>query len=197
MSINLIDDLKKIIKQGNYDLPGCYGAYQHYEPYFNELRDLFTFKKPIQREAEEKFNINRNNNKPVVAIHYRRGDYLLVSSLNLQDDYYKKTLSFFPSQSFQFMVFSDDIPFCKTLPYLQGKTVTFSEGTSKEVDMQIISLCDHAIIANSSFSLWGALLNRKDNKTVICPYDYMGPSAGVHTWFNGNYFPKQWQAIKG
>ena len=57
-------------------------------------------------------------------------------------------------------------------------------------DMCLMSLCDHMIIANSTFSFWGAYLNRNPNKTIVCPYAWGNPG------MDGKYFPKDWVSLK-
>jgi len=51
--------------------------------------------------------------------------------------------------------------------------------------MAVMSLCDHNIIANSSYSWWAAFLNRHEDKIIVCPDDYLG--AGIVEYINENY----------
>jgi len=59
-----------------------------------------------------------------------------------------------------------------------------------------MTLCDHNIVANSSFSWWGAYLNNSSEKIVVCPEDYIGPSDKKGQFINKNYYPKDWIALK-
>jgi len=61
-------------------------------------------------------------------------------------------------------------------------------------DMCLMTLCDHNIIANSTFSWWGAYLNQNPDKRVICPYNYLNHPS-LNNIINGNYFPKEWISI--
>ena len=76
------------------------------------------------------------------------------------------------------MVFSNDMAWCESyLPgLLPGKKVVYvdwNKGAESYVDMQLMSLCRHNIIANSSFSWWGAWLNRNPQKVVVAPERWM------------------------
>ena len=63
------------------------------------------------------------------------------------------------------------------------------------VDMYLMTLCDGNIIANSTFSFWGAFLNRHENKKVVCPHDFIGENVKEYLYINGNYYPESWIAI--
>ncbi len=105
-----------------------------------------------------------------VSIHVRRGDYVTPPHntfyYNLTGtEYYQKAIAQFPDE--KFLVFSDDIEWCKT--YFLGDRFEFSEGKTEVDDMNLMASCKHNIIANSSFSWWGAWLNPNPNKIVIAP----------------------------
>jgi hypothetical protein len=59
--------------------------------------------------------------------------------------------------------------------------------------MCLMTICDHNIIANSSFHWWGAYLNKNSNNKVICPHNYLNDKR--FDYINGNWFPKEWNAI--
>ena len=104
-----------------------------------------------------------------VSIHVRRGDYVTQHKnfyYNLTEtDYYTLAMAHFPDD--KFLIFSDDIEWCKTR--FLGERFEFSEGKSDVEDMNLMASCKHNIIANSSFSWWGAWLNPNPNKVVIGP----------------------------
>lgn len=102
-----------------------------------------------------------------VAIHVRRGDYLLFSHQypNLMEtDYYVEAMKEFEGK--KFIVFSDDIEWCKQQDIFNG--CEFSEGNNEVQDLNIMASCLGIITANSSYSWWAAFLGSKDKK-VICP----------------------------
>lgn len=105
--------------------------------------------------------------KPIdmVAIHVRRGDYVnnpFYVDLT-QTDYYERAMAEFPNASF--LVFSDDIPWCKKQDLF--KDCEFSEGNDEITDLNLMAGCKGLIMANSSFSWWGAFLG--EEKKVIAP----------------------------
>lgn len=116
-----------------------------------------------------------------VSIHVRRGDYLSQTYsdkfLTLGRDYYetavKKIME--ASENPKFFIFSDDAQFVQEeFGWLENKViVTNNTGNDSFRDMQLMSLCKHNIIANSTFSQWGAILNRNEGRTVLYPAAYM------------------------
>lgn len=100
----------------------------------------------------------------MVAIHVRRGDYVNNSFyVDLtQTDYYSRAMDMFIDASF--LVFSDDIEWCKKQPMFAN--CEFSEGNNEIVDMNLMAGCTGHIIANSSFSWWGAYISPFSKKVV-------------------------------
>jgi hypothetical protein len=75
-----------------------------------------------------------------------------------------------------FLVFSDDMEWCKE--NFIGDQFIFVEGENDVTDLWIMSYCKHNIIANSSFSWWGAWLNDYKHKIVVAPLKWFGPAKG-------------------
>ena len=88
------------------------------------------------------------------------------------------------------MFFSDDIDWCKE-NFGDKENIFFSNNTSDIIDLAAITLCDHNIISNSGFGLWGAVLNKNNNRRVICPSKYLKNDYAVphfnHTWFPDDF----------
>lgn len=114
--------------------------------------------------------------KDTCSIHVRRGNYLERQNYHpvLTLDYYKKAISIIGSGK-HYLIFSNDITWCKeNLDFIEKKT--FIEENTDYQDLYLMSMCKDNIIANSSFSWWGAWLNKTHNKKVICPSIWFGPS---------------------
>ena len=149
----------------NMVLFGYYQSEKYFKDFEDVIREDFTFRNPTDIKIEP----------GTTSLHVRRGDYV-----NLPDfhplctlDYYKEATSLFPDQ--KFLVFSDDLEWCKV--NIKGENIKYSEGTSAVEDLQRMRLCDNHIIANSSFSWWGAWLGANDNKRVVAPKKWFGPDA--------------------
>jgi hypothetical protein len=92
----------------------------------------------------------------------------------------------------KFLVFSDDIAWCKqNFPDVDGKFVCI-EGNQDYEDLTLMSLCENNIIANSSFSWWGAYLNGKDEAIKVIPAKWFGIAMSHNT---KDLYPKGWIKI--
>ncbi|MCD7883764.1 MAG: alpha-1,2-fucosyltransferase [Lachnospiraceae bacterium] len=141
-------------------------------PIEKKIRSVFTFHELNDKKNAETAKKIMDSNS--VSIHIRRGDYLQTSNLGgvIGEDYYKKAIDYIEKrvQNPVYIVFSDEIEWCRhTLKNLKAVFVDWNTGTDSYKDMQLMSLCKHNIIANSSFSWWGAWLNPNENKIVIMP----------------------------
>jgi len=108
------------------------------------------------------------------SIHVRRQDYLQLSDYhhNLTVDYYKKAIwTLNPFKVDKFLVFSDDIKWCKET-FTEDHFI-FMDSVDYIALYQMI-LCDHNIIANSSLSWWGAYLDENFSKVIIAPEKWFG-----------------------
>ena len=113
-----------------------------------------------------------------VCINVRRGDYLkpdVRKRLGLLDiRWFYKCMSFFPKNQ-KYLIVSDDIPWCKE--QFKGDNFLFADKEVKgwnkiDCDLYIQTLCAHNIIANSTFSWWGAYLNTNKNRKVYYPHRF-------------------------
>lgn len=175
----------------NWDIHGIFNTFVYWHDHRNLILNEFKFKDEIHEKAKKYLN---NISGIKVSIHFRRTDYLKVSSLNLTEKYYKEAISTISRKipNFKLIVFSDDMEWCKQ--NIKGDNIIYCEDFINYEDMCIMSLCDHNIIANSCFSWWGAYLNENLNKIVVCPNEYANDT-NVN-FMNGNYFPKDWISIK-
>ena len=152
------------------------------EGYFSDIRDkiynTFSFRRTLSAYCESVMNEIMNTNS--VSIHVRRGNYLLFDTYKgiCDKEYYKRAIEYVAGkiQNPHFFFFSDDIQWCReNLSELTDK-YSFVENNNPQdnyVDMQLMSCCKHNIIAHSSFSWWGAWLNRNPDRIVVAPYKWV------------------------
>jgi len=150
---------------------------EKYFPHVTELiKQEFRFKEELLSEYTKSiaYKIKGRNS---VAIHIRRGDYLNKEYGNgftgcTDICYYKKAINYMYEKLDNpiFYVFSDDSEYAKK--HFSGsnmEVVDGNKGVDSWQDMYLMSICSHNIIANSSFSWWGAFLNANSEKIVIAP----------------------------
>lgn len=154
----------------------CYfeGYWQHYR-YFEGMQDVLrnTFQFPTPNDNNLKAS-REMNTVPSIGIHVRRGDYVgnkgFGGVCNLE--YYKKAIQLLNvNEGSRFFVFSNDIEWCEKelQPFMKNVTyVDWNIGKDSHWDIFLMSQCDQLIIANSSFSWWGAYLNKRAKK-IIAP----------------------------
>ena len=153
-------------------------GYWQNELYFSDIREL------LLRELSPISSMNDLGNaylEPIknsnsVSLHVRRGDYLNLKNVGVLDvDYYMKAVEYIRTNVEKpiFFIFSDDLEWCKnSLGFLEG--CIYVDRTQTEIDdLKLMSFCRHNIIANSSFSWWGAWLNQNPKKTVIAPKGWL------------------------
>lgn len=111
-----------------------------------------------------------------VSLHIRRGDYVGTSFDCVKNEYYTKAISYMEKHLNHpyFFVFSDDIGYAEKMFETKNNIMIVRENQGKNSyrDMYFMSMCKHNIICNSTFSYWGARLNKNENKKVILPKTY-------------------------
>jgi len=164
-------------KKINY-IDGLYlvGYFQS-EKYF--LHNRSSILKLFEPTKSDKEYINKKYhhllNKKNCSVHVRRGDYLKIQDHHVlcSLDYYKEASKIIGEDT-NFIIFSDDIQWCKE--NLHFKNCHYIENENDYIEMYLMSMCDDNIIANSSFSWWGAWLNQNKDKKVIAPKKWFGQS---------------------
>ena len=152
------------------DLVGYFQTEKYFKHIEDEIREDFTFDEELLGVC--KSFIDENFDSDVISLHIRRGDYVVNPNHPTQTmEYYEEALSKLPD--LPVIVFSDDPSWCKEQSLFSGDRFVISEENATDADLCLMSLCSYHIIANSSFSWWGAWL-AKSNK-VIAPKN----------WFSG------------
>lgn len=182
----------------------CYldGFWQS-EKYFRENRKEILAKVSLKHHLPDECQAFAEliKNTVSVSLHIRRGDYAKLTSANLFHgllpiSYYIKALDYLNSklQNYTVFVFSDDLEWARANLKLQQPTVYVDYQTQNKTasDLMLMSWCKHNVIANSSYSWWGAWLNQHEGKQVVAP----------SPWFRKNdintkdLLPDNWKKIE-
>lgn len=167
---------------------GFFQSEKYFKHIENEIRLDFCFKDEILEPCKEMVSSIGDD---IISLHIRRTDYLHDTNHTVLDlDYYIRALSMF-NTNLPVIVFSDDVEWCKTQSLFCDDRFMISESENNYIDMCLMSLCDNHIIANSSFSWWGAWLSKSDN--VIAPVKWFG-EGNMHKETK-DLIPDRWKRI--
>ncbi len=175
---NFIFNPKILEIKNNCYLSGVWQSEKYFKGFEEIIKKDFTLKNKPSLETENWLKKISEGNS--VSIHIRRGDYINNQKTNtlhgiLNMDYYKKAIDFINSKTTSpvFFVFSDDIEWAKQNLKINHQTFFVSNANILDYEEIIImSKCRHNIIANSTFSWWGAWLNENNAKIVITPKEW-------------------------
>ena len=185
-------------KLSKYKIKRLIGDWQeqkYVEPIYGRITELFKFNESHLSEKVKEIALQINE-KNTVAVHVRKGDYTDHKNKNIfglcSDSYYFNAIKIIKNQlivNLIFYIFSDDIHYAKSL--IGNKSNYIYINSNSEIDdLFLMHKCKHQIIANSTFSWWGATLNNNVNKVVIYPkpwFDYSGKESV--------YIPTKWIPI--
>lgn len=187
---------EQVLKREPAYLTGYFQSEKYFKDIETQVRKAFIFSDkiwegidPDTKQRMENY-LEQIRGASAVALHVRRGDYLTTSEVFggiCTQEYYVRAIKRVLAEVYDavFFVFSNDTQWVKEwIPGLckegeiegQGRFVVI-EGTTEDtgyLDLLLMSRCRHYILANSSFSWWGAYLNPSDDKLVIAP----------SVWFN-------------
>lgn len=174
---------------------GYWGQSKFFEKYRNEILKVFSF--PKITDNNNLHAIDFIKSKKTAFIHVRRGDYINHPTLGgvCTVEYYVRAIHRLRTEFNynHFIVFSNDIPWCREtfkeqLSDSETLFVDWNKGVNSFRDMQLMSYCQSGIIANSSFSYWGAWLS--DAEIILRP----------EKWTNGEGYlkdilPEKWERV--
>lgn len=160
------------------DIYGYFQTEKYFKKYKEEIKKEFEFSEKVSSFCKS-FRKTIPSEK-VISLHVRRGDYLKIQHIHpiCSMNYYQEAMSCFDQDS-SFLIFSDDMPWC--MENFRGNRYSFFQNNHHN-SLCMMSICDGHIIANSSYSWWGAWLGNVDN--VIAPKNWFG----IHP-----QAPKNWQ----
>lgn len=156
----------------NTALLGYFQSDKYFQRYQDIIRKDFAFKDKVL-DTVVPFMKQLNGQKEIVSIHVRRGDYVNLQQFHplCSKEYYNEAID--TMGDCKFLVFSDDIEWCKSA-FGYGRDIVYSNLPDHISDLCAMTMCDHNIIANSSFSWWGAWLNNNKDKKVVAPTKWFG-----------------------
>ena len=176
-------------ENGFYNLDGYFQSERYFENCRDIIKEQFTFKPDFIEHCKSKFN---HFDKPTIAIHIRRGDYVNnPSHHNLTISYYLNALSKLDWKNSNLLFFSDDQEFTKW--HFGCLPNAYFSNRSEIEDLCLMSLCDNFIIANSSFSWWAAWLGEKKDSIIIRPKNHFAGGQLKHDI--KDLYPKRWVEI--
>lgn len=189
------DDNEKTI----INLHGYFQSEKYFEHCKEEIKTQFEFSDNIKKSCNNiiKEIKQTNPNKIIVSLHLRFGDYVdnpYYAQLT-QNGYYERAIEYIYdhgnnevcAQDILFLVFSDDKQ--KAQDYVEQLRVYDTQSikylilanTTESQDFCLMSMCEHNIIANSSFSWWASYLNKNENKKIIAPHNWFGKDTVLDT----------------
>lgn len=182
-------EMKKNI---NYDF---YGYFQS-PLYFNKikLQSILEFNNKYNYIIK-KYNEYKENHKEcnIISIHIRRGDLIQAKQYgpSINTSYLQRSINLMRKniKNIVWLIFSDDITWCKNK--LKLKEPIYYPNGKLEDDFILMSLCDHHIISNSTYSWWASYINQK-NKIVICPKEWFYKDFLKPNEHDNDLIPKYW-----
>jgi hypothetical protein len=169
-------------------LQGYFQSEKYFKHIETEIKEDFEFKDEILIPCKEMISDIENP----ISLHIRRTDYLTnPNHTALSLDYYQKALEEFDKDS-TVLVFSDDPEWCNQQELFSDDRFLIAEGNTNYVDLCLMTLCTGHIIANSSFSWWGAWL--ANSKNIIAPSDWFKGSENEHL-DTKDLIPENWMII--
>jgi len=167
--------------QGSIYLDGFFQTEKYFIDKEKEIRADLILKDSLGPKAQE-VSAKIKNAENSISFHVRRGDYVSDPKTNqhhgtCDSEYYSKALEYIISETgndIEVFVFSDDIDWVKdNMPMSYPAVYVSSPNIPDYEELILMSQCHHHIIANSSFSWWGAWLNPRPDKIVVAPKQWV------------------------
>lgn len=187
--------------KGSCVLHGYWQSERYFEDFADQIRTELSIATPPSDTNRQM--LAEIANLPTVSVHIRRGDYIsnpkaLKFHGTCSQDYYSKAARHIAdNMSVEpiFFVFSDEPEWARDhlgLPF-ETRIVDHNDSLNNYEDMRLMASCNHNIIANSSFSWWGAWLNPSLEKIVVAPANWVTDAADE----NPHITPKSWLRFEG
>jgi hypothetical protein len=191
-------------------LHGYFQSYMYFQEYYNQIYNLLDIAKQKKEVLKKNESINSlidaNFLNKTISLHFRMGDYKKIPDIHpiMTVNYYTRCLQFiqqkYPDEKFNILYFCEEQDINDVKQKIEQLLSVFPNYTFVRASnlledweqMLLMGSCSHNIIANSSFSWWGAFFNSNTNKIVCYPSLWFGPSAGHNT---SDLCPPSWRKI--
>ena len=191
-------------------LHGYFQSYMYFQEYYTQIYNLLDIakqkKEVVKKNESMNYLIDAKFLNKTISLHFRMGDYKKIPDFHpiMTVNYYTKCLQFiqqkYPDEKFNVLYFCEEEDIIDVKQKIEELTsalpnYTFIRASNLLEDweqMLLMGSCSHNIIANSSFSWWGAFLNSNTDKIVCYPSVWFGPSAGNNT---SDLCPPSWRKI--
>jgi len=191
------DELLKV--QDNSYVDGYFQS----EKYFIDIRNIllkqFAIKQSLSAYTKKIKSIILDKENSC-SLHVRRGDFTNSTNIDIHGvcslEYYQKAIEYLKRNciDLNFFIFSDDMQWVRENLKLENAIyVDSKENRLPHEDMYLMSLCSHNIIANSSFSWWGAWLNKNNDKIVVAPKRWFADDKSYNQ--SSDIAPDNWEKI--
>jgi len=173
-------------------LQGYFQTEKYFKHIEHQIRAEFTFLEEILEPCKGMIGSIDNP----IALHIRRGDYVINSEnhFNLPLAYYEAALKHFDDDR-NVIIFSDDSKWCHEQSLFADDRFIISDNEDNRMDLCLMSLCSDFIIANSTYSWWGAWLSSNKNKKVIAPVQWFGKTGYTKDHDTKDLIPETWKRI--
>jgi hypothetical protein len=181
---------QELPKTDNIILHGYFQSEKYFKKHKEHIINLFDYRGEEYDKAFEFLEDEFDETDRITAVHVRRGDYLKNPDYHpvCSIEYYKKGMDMTYDNNMKYLFLSDDMKWCKE--NFKGDNIHYSPFTSEIEDFYLLTLCDNHIIANSSFSWWGAYIAEGDK--VIAPKNWFGKNGPKDVQ---DLIPKDWILI--
>ena len=192
------------LKSENIVLSGYFQSYKYFAPFYQTICKLIRLDKQREKVLHEMVNISDISN--MVSMHFRLGDYKYLQNNHplISIEYYKKSIAHITSSTnnpvLSILYFCEKEDNVEVLHKINELLIAFPECSfikaPDNVDdwkqLLMMSCCKHHIIANSTFSWWGAYCNSNEDKIVCYPDPWFGPNLKHNV---DDLFPDTWTRI--
>ncbi|SEG15960.1 Glycosyl transferase family 11 [Butyrivibrio sp. Su6] len=168
------EEAKQAIISGKKFFDSYWQDSAYFQKVFDYVAERLQFQ--VSGEISHEKEMKKSN---AVSVHIRRGDYVgTIFDKEVNEDYYKRAVEYINNKvdDPHFFIFSDDLEYVtETYDWIENKTIVSGhDGKKSYIDMYLMSLTPNSIIANSTFSLWAAYLNKNANPLIVYPaVEYM------------------------